>query len=86
MFSLLKDAEVPDSVYDSLKVPSLTNEELRKVEQFYTYDHDTPVELESLKAKNQEAFDKLKHLQMQVDHLKGTLNIIIMYIIILCYN
>ena len=54
-------AEVPDSVYDSIKVPSLENVDMRMVKQFYTHCEPKCNE-----------FECLDHLQMQIDHLDGT--------------
>jgi len=61
---------VPDSVYESLQVPSLENVKMKQIKQFHTYDNGE-IQFEPIKThfKN---LDSVKHLQLQVDHLEGT--------------
>lgn len=60
---------MPDSVYDSLQVPSLANVDLRKIKQFYTYDKENLDDM--VESNNKKCMENLKHLQMQMDHLEG---------------
>ena len=69
VFIIFKDFEIPDSVYDSLKVPSLDNFKTRNIKQFYSYKSNSdfrPIR------NGFSDFEKLRHLEMQVDHLEGT--------------
>ncbi len=59
-------------MYESLQVPSLDNINMKQIQQFYTYSSDH-VNAQSEPIKNHfDTFNKLKHLQLQVDHLDGT--------------
>ncbi len=62
---------MPNSVYESLQVPSLAKVELRKISQFFTYELTRSADLQSLQVEPA-SFERLNHLQMQLDHLEGT--------------
>ncbi len=62
---------MPNSVYESLQVPSLAKVELRKISQFFTYEPTRSADLQSLQVEPA-SFERLNHLQMQLDHLEGT--------------
>ena len=67
-----KETEVPDVIFNRLKVPSLENVEFRKIKQHFTYDKNLEgISFEPIKSGFQN-FKNLKHLQMQVDHLENT--------------
>ena len=59
---------MPDEVYESLQVPSLDNIKMRNIQQFHTYDSNDEIQFEPINIHFNN-FNKLKHLQLQVDHL-----------------
>lgn len=66
------DFEVPDYVYNRLRVPSLEKVEYKKLKQFFSYNNNN-IESNMNPIKNGFSdFKNLKHLQLQVDHLEGT--------------
>jgi hypothetical protein len=68
----IKEIEVPDAIFNRLKVPSLENVEFRKIKQFFTYEKISEETLFEPIKMGFENLKNLKHLQMQVDHLENT--------------
>jgi len=66
-----KDFEMPDEIYDRLQVPSLENLEMRNIKQFFSDKNHQIADFEPFK-RSLNDFQQLRHLQVQVDHLKDT--------------
>jgi hypothetical protein len=62
---------MPDEIYGRLQVPSLENLELRSIKQFFSDPHNQNADFEPF-VRSLNDFRQLKHLQLQVDHLKDT--------------
>lgn len=60
---------MPDSIYESLQVPSLENVKMKQIKQFFSYSNAYEFVAISNHFNN---LNSLKHLQLQVDHLDGT--------------